>query len=192
MQICRRSVSQSDLIRPMTCTETVKVLSNRSSNRSVRHPLKTKTMVLLVLAVLAGLLSGAVITAPAVHAMNGSVHGEVYWVDQYNDMHPMAWAKVSADDGVSSITAYTTDGSYSMWLLPGTYTITASSDPGFYPASTPNVVVSAGSSTPLDFTLQPTGKPVPELPSWAQPLILLSAIVVTVVCVRRYRPHVQA
>ena len=73
---------------------------------------------LALLAMLAGLLSGAYSRAP-VHATNGSVHGEVYWVDQYNDMHPMAWAKVSADDGVSSITAYTTDGSYSMWLLPG-------------------------------------------------------------------------
>ena len=174
----------------MTCTETVKVLSNRSPNMKSASSLKTKTMILLVLAVLAGLLSGAVITAPAVHAMNGSVQGAVYWVDQYGNMNLMSWAQITADNGESTTTASTTDGSYVLFLTPGIYTITAESGtPAFFPDSADNIVVSPGSSTSLDFTLQPTGKPVPELPPWAQPLILLSAIVVTVVCVRRYRPR---
>jgi hypothetical protein len=190
MQICQRSVSQSDLIRPvLTRMETVKVLSNRPSNRKRASSLKTKSIVVLVLAVLAGLLSGAVLTTPNVHAMNGSVSGGVYWADQYGNLHPMSWAQVTADNGES---ASTTDGSYVLFLPPGTYTITAEAGPAYVPDSANNVVISSGSSTSIDFTLQPTGKPVPELPPWAQPLILLSAIVVTVVALRRYRPRPQA
>ena len=194
MQICRRSVFQSDLIRLMlTRMETVKVLSNRPSNRKRASSLKTKTVVVLVLAVLAGLLSGVVLSTPNVHAQNPSVYGEVYWEDQYGNLHPMSWAQITADDGQSPpTTASTTDGSYALFLAPGTYTITAESGPAFVPDSKDNVVVSSGSSTSMDFTLQPTGKPVPELPPWAQPLMLLSAIVVTVVALRRYRPRPQA
>ena len=142
---------------------------------------------------LVGLFSGAVLNTPAVHAMNGSVYGGVYWVDQYGNMRLMSWAQVTAENGESRTTASTTNGSYVLFLTPGTYTITAESgNPAFFPDSADNIAVSPGSSTSLDFTLQPTGKPVPELPPWAQPLILLSAIVVTVVCVRRYRPRPQA
>lgn len=189
MQICRRSVSQSDLIRPMlTCTETVKVLSNRPSNRKCASSLKTKTMVIFFLAVLVGLLSGAVLTTPNVHAMTGSVSGGVYWADQYGNLRPMSWAQITADNGESTTT---TDGSYVLFLPPGTYTITAESGPAFLPESE-NVLISSGSSTSLDFTLQPSGEPVPEVPPWAQPLILLSAIMVTVVALRRHRPRPQA
>ena len=194
MQICRRSVSQSDLIRPMlTRMETVKVLSNRPSNRKRALSLKTKSVVVLVLAVLAGLLSAAVLTTPNVHAMNGAVSGAVYWADQYGNLHLMSFAQITAtDEGGSITTTSTTDGSYVLYLAPGIYTITAESSPAFFPDSESNVIVSPGSSTSLDFTLQPSGRPVPELPPWAQPLILLSAIVVTVVALRRYRPRPQA
>jgi hypothetical protein len=190
MQICRQSVLRSDLITPMlTRTETVKVLSNRPSNRKCASSLKTKTMIVLVLAVLGGLLSGVVLTTPDAYAMNGSVHGGVYWADQYGNLHLMSWAQITADNGESVTTTSTTDGSYALYLAPGTYTITAESGPAFLPESVNNILISSGSSTSLDFTLQPSGKPVPEVPAWAQPLILLSAIVVTVVALRRYRPQ---
>jgi len=194
VQICRRSVSQSDLIRPMLTWTESQGFIQPTVKQKVCLSLKTKTMVvLLALAVLVGSLSGAVLTTPAVHAMNGSVYGGVYWVDQYGNMRLMSWAQVTADNGESRTTASTTNGSYVLFLTPGTYTITAESgNPAFFPDSADNIAVSPGSSTSLDFTLQPTGKPVPELPPWAQPLILLSAIVVTVVCVRRYRPRPQA
>ena len=105
----------------------------------------------------------------------------------------MAWAQVTADDGNSPpIVAYTTDGSYLMWLPTGTYNITALSEPGFFPDSVANVVVSPGSSTSIDFTLEPTGEPIPELPPWAQPLILLCVISITAITVRRYRKRTQS
>jgi hypothetical protein len=107
-------------------------------------------------------------------------------------MRPMAWAQVTADDGNSQLTVPTTDGSYLMWLPTGTYNITALSEPGFLPDSVANVVVSPGSSTSIDFTLEPTGEPIPELPPWAQPLILLCVISITAITVRRYRKRTQS
>jgi len=170
--------------------ETVKVLSNRSSRINRGASLKTKTMIVLVLAVFAGFLSAVALSTPVGHAMAGSLYGTVYWVDQYGNMHPMSWAEITAE-GETTMTATTTDGSYAMWLPAGTYTVTASSGPAFYPDSAENVVISPGSSTSIDFTLQPTGEPIPELPPWAQPLILLTALSITVITVRRYRRRTQ-
>jgi hypothetical protein len=113
-------------------------------------------------------------------------------MDQYGDLHPLPWAQVTADDGVSAPqVAYTTDGSYQLWLAPGTYDITASSDPGFYPKSISNVVVSPGSSTSLSFTLEATGKPIPEFTSWVQPVMVLAALLITAVAVRRHKKVTQ-
>jgi hypothetical protein len=176
----------------LTHTETVKVLFNRPPNTKCASSLKTKIMVVLILTVLAGLLSGLVLTAPNAYAMDGSLHGAVYWADQYGNLHLMSWAQISADNGESVVTTSTTSGSYALYLPPGTYTITAEAGPAFLPESANNILISSGSSTSLDFTLQPSGKPVPEVPPWAQPLILLSAIVVAVVALRRYRPRPQA
>lgn len=150
--------------------------------------MKQETLLIVFLALSASLLSMLVYTAPTVRAESGSVHGMVLWIDQYGNAHPMSWAQVTADDGSNRpIIAYTTDGTYMMWLQAGTYNITASSSPGFFPASAAGVVVSPGSSASIDFTLVPTGKPIPELPPWAQPLILLCAMMITVLAVRRYR-----
>lgn len=131
-------------------------------------------------------------TPHVVRAVGGSVSGGVSWVDQYGNVRPMSYAQVTADDGVSPPTiAYTTEGSYVLWLPPGTYTLTASSDPGFYPESAPNIAVTPGSSTSIDFTLKPTGKPVPELPAWTQPIIVLGTLMTTALVVRRYKSRVR-
>lgn len=154
--------------------------------------MKRKTFLLVLLALSAGLLSVLVSTTHVAQAAAGSVHGGVYWIDQYGNMNPMPWATVTANDGVSpAIVAHTTDGSYEMWLPPGTYDITASSDPGFYPDSAPNIVVSPGSSTGIDFTLEPTGKPIPELPPWTQPIIILGTLMTTALVVRRHKTRAR-
>jgi hypothetical protein len=120
------------------------------------------------------------------------VSGGVYWADQYGNLRPMAWAKVTADDGASPpVTAYTTNGSYVLWLPQGTYTLTASSDPGFLPDSAPDIVVSAGGSTSIDFTLQQSGKPIPELPPWTVPIIVLGTLMTTVAVVRRQKTRIR-
>jgi len=145
-------------------------------------------MLIVVLALLAGVLSIAASSTPAVHAQSGSVQGTVYWIDMYGNLQAMPWAEITADDGAHpTVVTHTTDGTYVMWLPEGTYDITASSPPGFFPETVSSVVVSPGTSTGLDFTLKPTGEPIPELPPWAQPLMLLGAITITVLAVRRYR-----
>jgi hypothetical protein len=154
--------------------------------------LKRKTLLLALLALSAGVLSVLVSTTPVVRAEGGYVEGAVYWIDQYGNMRPMEWAQVTADDGSSlHIVAYTTNGSYEMWLPTGTYEITASSDPGFYPKSASSIVVSPGSSTSIDFTLEPTGRPIPELTSWTQPIIVLAALMITAVAVRRHKTRTR-
>jgi len=123
---------------------------------------------------------------PLPTAITTPVQGGVYWIDQYGNLHPMAWAQVTADDGVSPpIVAYTTDGSYVMWLPPGAYNVTASSGPAFYPKSA-SVVVSPGSSTSINLILEPTGKPIPELPPWAQPIIVVVTLIITAVGSQRH------
>lgn len=145
-------------------------------------------MLIVVLALSAAILSVSVSSIQRVRAVGGCVHGVVLWLDQYNDAHPMAWAQVTAENGrLPPITAYTTDGTYVMWLPEGTWSITASSSPGFFPDAKSGVVVSPGSSTGIDFFLKPTGQPIPELPPWAQPLILLCAVLITAVAVRRHK-----
>jgi hypothetical protein len=117
----------------------------------------------------------------------------VYWYDQYGNLRPMDWAEVTAYDGSSMYQSSTaSDGSYVMWLPAGTYNITASSgNPAFYPESAPSVVVSSGSSVPIDFTLKPTGKPIPELLPWAEPIIILATLMITAVAVRRQRTRTR-
>jgi len=147
---------------------------------------------LALLALSAGVLSVLVSTTHVARAVGGSVGGGVFWTDQYGNVRPMAWAQVVADDGVSPpTTAYTTEGSYVLWLLPGTYALTASSDPGFFPETAPNVVVTAGSSSSIDFYLKPTGNPIPEMPSWTQPIIILATLMTTAVVVRRHKSRVR-
>jgi len=177
---------------PMRCTSlTSKLLSYFSTRILAESDLKYRTLLLAILALSAGLLFVLVSTTPAARAQGGSeVSGIVYYYDQYGDAHPMSWAQVTASGPVSSSTS-TIDGSYSMYLPAGTYTITASgptgpSGPVFFPQSA-TVVVSDGGSTSVDFYLKPTGNPVPEFPAWTEPIVALAALMMTVVAVRRQK-----
>jgi hypothetical protein len=144
---------------------------------------------LLVVGVLAALFWAT----PAVQSLDGgSIGGVVYWIDQYGNARLMPWAQITADDGVTQITTYTTDGSYAMWVPVGTYDITASSPPGFYSDTRSGIVVSQGGSVSLDFELNQTGQPIPELPTWSQPLVVISTLAITAVAVRRYKTRTKA
>ena len=151
-----------------------------------------KTALLIIVLVVGALATVAWTTPTAGARSGGSIGGVVYWMDQYGNARLMPWAQVTADDGVSQITTYTTDGSYAMWLPVGTYDITASAPPGFAPDTRPGIVVSQGSSTSLDFELNQTGQPIPELPPWSQPLVVLATLAVTVLAVRRYKIRSKA
>jgi len=165
----------------------------KCARKNVGEPkLKYKTPLMVVLALAVGSLSVVVCATPVVQGGSGSVRGVVLWIDQYGTAHNMAWAQVTADDGVSPpVVAYTTDGAYVLWLPAGTYDITAASDPGFFPETVTGVVVSPGSSTSIDFTLEPTGEPIPELPPWSQALVAVCAVTVTILAVRRHRTRAR-
>ena len=84
--------------------------------------------------------------------------GTVYWYDRYGNLHPLAWAQVTAtsQEGVTTVTSSYIDGTYVMWLAPETYNVTASSEPGFIPQAH-EVTVTLGGVATVDFNLEPSG-----------------------------------
>lgn len=135
---------------------------------------------------LLGAFAFAMMVAPShADAAVSMIRGTVYWYDQYGNLHPLSWVQVTATGAGGTITASSaTDGTYMMWVAPGTYNVTASSDPGFLP-QTNEVSVTPGGVATADFQLQPSGKPIPEYPSPLQPAMLLVATLATLVLIRR-------
>lgn len=162
---------------------------------SVLSRLNQRSILVVILAVSAALLSvlaTTVVQTAQAQVAGGAVHGDVLWIDMYGDAHAMPWAQVTATSATEQpVVTYTTDGTFGMWLFVGTWDITASSSPGFIPQTISGVVVTSGSSTSLEFTLEPSGRPIPELPPWVQPLVLVLAVMVTAIAVRRYKPRTR-
>ena len=134
---------------------------------------------------LLSVLAFAVMIVPS-HASMSVIRGTVYWYDQSGNLRPLSWVQVSAtgEDGSATVTSSTTDGNYMMWVAPGTYNVTVSSDPGFVPQAR-MVTVSPGGVAAADFNLEPSGKPVPEYPSPVQPAILVVAALAAMIMIRR-------
>jgi hypothetical protein len=87
------------------------------------------------------------------------IRGTIYWYDVYGNLCPVAWAQVLAigeDGGTLIVTSSTADGSYMMWVAPGTYGLSVSRDPGFIPQAQ-NITVPDGGVVVVDFSLQPSG-----------------------------------
>jgi len=89
------------------------------------------------------------------------IRGTVYWYDSYGNLHPLLWVQIGAvsQEGTTIVTSSFTDGTYVMYVNPGTYNVSASSDPGFIP-QTHEVTVTLGGVATVDFQLQPSGCPV--------------------------------
>lgn len=132
--------------------------------------------------------------APSRASVGASViEGKVYWYDQHGNLHPLSWAQVIAEDnsGETTVATSSTDGSYIMWVAPGSYNVTVSS-PSSGPALIPmtqSVTVSPGGVAAVDFELQPSGKPIPEYPSPLAPVMLALAALAVVIMTRRPRAH---
>jgi hypothetical protein len=115
------------------------------------------------------------------------IRGTVYWYDQYGNLRLFPWVQVTAmsTDG-SMVASSTTDGTYILCVPPGTYNVTASSDPGFISQSklvtfSPGSVDNAG----VDFQLQPSGKPIPEYPAPFISALLIITILAATIMIRR-------
>jgi|SRR5208282_2479152 len=92
----------------------------------------------------------------------GYLSGQVLGFDYLNYLTPVAWAKVTATNGLYSLSTSTGgDGYFGIFLLAGTYNVTVA-EPGFLP-HTISVAVSDGSSSSINFYLYESQIPVPEL-----------------------------
>ena len=136
-----------------------------------------------VLLLVLGLTAFSLMVTPS-HASMSVLRGTVYWYDMYGNLRPLPWAQVVAEgnSGEPATVSTTTDGTYMMWVAPGSYNLTVSVDPAYTPVS---------KAVTTDFELQPSGKPIPEYPSVAQPIMLLIAALAATVLIRR-RNHVRS
>ena len=144
-----------------------------------------------VLLLVLGLAAFSLMVTPS-HASMSMIRGTVSWYDMYGNLRPLPWAQVVAEgnSGEPATASTTTDGTYMMWVAPGSYNLTVSVDPAYTPESKTVIVTDGGVAT-ADFELQPSGKPIPEYPSVAQPLMLLIAALAATVLIRR-RNHVRS
>jgi len=157
----------------------------------IRNRARTMKRITAVLLLVLGLAVFSLIATPS-HASMSMIRGTVYWYDMYGNLRPLPWAQVVAEgsSGEPATASTTTDGTYMMWVTPGAYNLTVSVDPAYTPESK-TVTVTEGGIATADFQLQPSGKPIPEYPSMAQPVMLLIAALATAVLIRR-RNHVHS
>ena len=155
-------------------------LDNYEDESTMKH----KSVILVVLVA----LSAFAFTIMPSHASMSVIRGTVSWFDQYGNVHPLAWAQVTAagEGEAPTVTSSTTDGAYVMWVAPGTYNLSVSLDPGFVPQSQ-MVTVPDGGAVVVDFELQPSGKPIPEYPSAVQPVMLVVATLAAAIVLGRRR-----
>jgi hypothetical protein len=124
---------------------------------------------------------------PSCGGIISNIRGTVYWYDMYGNLRRLPWALVTATSvgGGIAATSFTTDGTYALCVPPGTYNVTASSDPGFIPQSkivtfSPGAIVAG-----VGFELQPSGTPIPEYPGPLAPALLVITILATAIVSRR-------
>lgn len=119
----------------------------------------------------------------------GAITGYVLGFDMFDQLQPIAWASVYADDGQYKFVAYSSSaGYYDMFVPTGTYNVTVV-EPGYKPYSNV-VVVSNGSASTINFYLEQSHVPVPEFPSGigqAVAIVTLSAALLAMRRVKRKR-----
>jgi len=92
------------------------------------------------------------------------ITGSVYGFDMWDQLEPIAWATVNANNGRATFTSYTGGGGYfEMYVPSGFYNVTVV-EPG-YVAYTNQVNVAPGSASSINFYLEQSHVPVPEFPS---------------------------
>ena len=116
----------------------------------------------------------------------GAISGYVLGFDMFDQLQPIAWATVTADDGHYRLVAYSGSGGYySMFVPAGNYNVTVV-EPGYKPSSS-IVSVSAGSGSTINFDLEQSHVPVPEFPSGMIAIIAVVALSAALLAMRRTR-----
>jgi hypothetical protein len=121
---------------------------------------------------------------PSYGAGGGMITGSVYGFTMFNELQPIAWASVYANNGQATFVAYTSgSGYYEMYVPQGLYNVTVV-EPGFIPYSS-TVAVSPGSASTINFYLEQSHIPVPEFPSGMVSAVAMLALAAVLIAVRR-------
>ncbi len=116
----------------------------------------------------------------------GAIVGYVLGFDMYDQLQPVAWASVYADDGQYKFVAYTGgSGYYEMFVPTGTYNVTVV-EPG-YLAYSQVIAVSNGSASTINFYLEESHVPIPEFPSGVVQALAVVTLAGALFAMRRTR-----
>lgn len=104
----------------------------------------------------------------------GIISGTVLGFDMWDQLEPIAWASVYANNGQRTFVAYSSSGGYYEMFVPvGWYNVTVV-EPG-YQTNNNTIFVSDGSKSNINFYLEQSHVPVPEF----QPDMTLVVMVLT-------------
>ena len=136
-----------------TQTQTLTTSTATTATTTVVSPTTTATQTSTVIS------STTSTTATGTTTMS-AIRGTIYWYNTYGNLHPLSWVQVTAisQEGVTIVTSSNVDGTYLMYVAPGTYNVTASSDPRYLPESR-MVIVPPNAVATVDLQLQSSGIP---------------------------------
>ncbi len=116
----------------------------------------------------------------------GTIYGAV---TDMNTSNPISGVQILADDGAGNTGSDVTlsDGSYSIFLPPSTYTVSFT-HADYYEATVPDVVVTDGENTLVNVEMEPVENPeIPTLSEWGMIILALLLIAVGTTAVIRRR-----
>jgi hypothetical protein len=130
------------------------------------------------------------VARPVTNQYNGSggggmIQGTVLGFNMYDQLEPIAWASVFANNGQRVFVAYTSSGGfYQMFVPVGIYNVTVN-QPG-YKAYSNVVTVSDGSTSSINFILEQSHVPIPEYQPNGAVVVMVLALAAALVIRRRY------
>ena len=117
-------------------------------------------------------------------AGGGSISGSIYGFNMFDQLQPIDWASVYANNGRTTFVAYSNGGGYYQMYVPqGVYNVTVV-EPGYISYSSA-VSVAPGSASTINFYLEESHVPVPEFPSGMASALVVLALVAVLVATKR-------
>jgi hypothetical protein len=114
----------------------------------------------------------------------GMIMGSVLGFNMYNQLEPISWASIYANNGQRTFVSYSDGGGYyEMYVPQGRYNVTVV-EPGYVTYSNA-VSVGPGSTSTINFILEQSHVPVPEFPSGMASVVAVLALAAVLVAARR-------
>ncbi len=113
----------------------------------------------------------------------GEISGRVLGFTMFDELRPIAWATITADNGQQTFVTYSgAGGFYYVYVPAGSYNVTVV-EPG-YTTQSGTVAVSDGPAV-INFNLEQSHVPVPEFPTGIIYIIAAVALSAAMVAIRR-------